>query len=85
MIKINDKEVAVNYFPDRTLLLKEVIDTDEKNAEIIIKWNYENNEELLAVYFLTKHIKEAGYNNLILIIPLNYNFSIFFIGINNFF
>ena len=69
MIKINDKEVVVNYFPDGTLLLKEVIDTDEKNAEIIIKWNYENNEELLAVYFLTKHIKAAGYNNLILDMP----------------
>ena len=50
MIKINQKKVAVNYFPDGTLLLKEVIDIEDKNAEIIIKWNYENNEELLAVY-----------------------------------
>lgn len=78
MIRINNKKVGINYFPDGTLLLKEavtdVLSTDQKtindkSAEIEIRWNYENNEELLAVYFLTKHIQAAGYHNLILNMP----------------
>lgn len=78
MIRINNKKVGINYFPDGTLLLKEavtdVLSTDQKtindkSAEIEIRWNYENNEELLAVYFLTKHIQAAGYHNLILYMP----------------
>lgn len=78
MIRINNKNVGINYFPDGTLLLKEAV-TDalsaeqktinDKNAEIEIKWNYENNEELLAVYFLAKHFQAAGYHNLILNMP----------------
>ncbi|MDE5824616.1 MAG: ribose-phosphate pyrophosphokinase, partial [Lachnospiraceae bacterium] len=70
MIRLNNKKVGINYFPDGTLLLKEAItDTDDKNAVIEIKWNYENNEELLVIYFLTKHIQAAGYHNLILNMP----------------
>ena len=70
MIRLNNKKVGINYFPDGTFLLKEAItDTDEKDAAIEIKWNYENNEELLAIYFLAKHIQAAGYHNLILNMP----------------
>lgn len=77
MIRINNKKVNINYFPDGTLLLKEAITDaldedqkkDDKNITIEIKWNYENNEELLALYFLAKHIKAAGYDNLILNMP----------------
>lgn len=78
MIRINDKEVSINYFPDKTLLLKEAITdvfsaecrtANDKNAPIEIKWNYEDNEELLALYFLTRHIQDAGYHNLILKMP----------------
>lgn len=67
MIRINGKEVQYNHFPDGTLLLKESV--DKGNSEIIIKWNYENNEELLVVYFLTKHIQEAGFDRIILDMP----------------
>lgn len=69
MIRINNKTADIGHFPDGTLLLKEVVGTDDKNADVILKWNYENNEELLAVYFLTKHIKAAGYENVILDMP----------------
>lgn len=71
MIRINNKKVDINHFPDGTLLLKEAIrdNGNDKNAEIEIKWNYENNEELIALCFLTKHIKTAGYRNLILNMP----------------
>lgn len=68
MIRLNNKKVDINYFPDGTLLLKEAV-TGSKDAEIEIKWNYENNEELLAVYFLAKHIQAAGYRKVILNMP----------------
>ncbi len=93
MIRINNKKVDINHFPDGTLLLKENIreiiqenikeitdeimtgaasapqqDTTAENA-VTIRWNYENNEELLALYFLTMHIREAGYDNLVLDMP----------------
>lgn len=69
MIRINNQKVDIHYFPDQTLLLKEAVNIKDKNAEIIIKWNYENNEELLVIYFLTKHIRAAGYENVILDMP----------------
>lgn len=71
MICINNKKVDINYFPDGTLLLKEIISetTDDKNSEITVKWNYENNEEMLTIYFLTKHIQSAGFKNIILDMP----------------
>lgn len=69
MISIDCKKVDINYFPDKTLLLKEIVNVKDKNADIVIKWNYENNEELLAIYFLTKHIKTLGYRNIVLDMP----------------
>lgn len=71
MIQINNKEVDIGHFPDGTLLLKENITDAAGNSaeEIEIKWNYENNEELPAVYFLTKHIQAAGFCNIVLNMP----------------
>lgn len=71
MLRIEGKEVKINHFPDGTLLLKEQLSElgKEKTEELVIKWNYENNEELLSLYFLTKHCKEAGYQNIILDMP----------------
>lgn len=71
MIQIQGKEIKADHFPDGTLLLKEKISefitTEEQ--EVVIKWNYESNEELLSLYFLTKHCKEAGYTNIVLDMP----------------
>lgn len=71
MIRIEGKEVKISHFPDKTLLLKEKLSDlgKGKSEELVITWNYENNEELLSLYFLTKHCKEAGYTNLILNMP----------------
>lgn len=73
MIRINNKKVDINHFPDGTLLLKEALtnttDIEYRNTEIEIKWNYENNEELIAVYFLTKHLQQAGWRRIILNMP----------------
>lgn len=67
MIKVNEAEIKVGYFPDQTLLLKH---TAEKGTEENkIYWYFENNEELIAVYFLSKHLREHGVKKLDLVMP----------------
>lgn len=66
MIKYNNKKIDINRFPDGTLLLKEKADVEKEAA---ITWLYENNEELVALYFLTKHLNANGINDITLIMP----------------
>lgn len=66
MIKFNNKTVNINHFPDGTLLMKEEV-AFGKPAEIT--WHYENNEELVALYFLTKHIRSKGVTDISLKMP----------------
>ena len=66
MIKYNNKKIDINHFPDGTLLIKEEVQLD-KPAEII--WHYENNEELIALYFLTKHLRSKGITDISLKLP----------------
>lgn len=69
MIKINGKQIELGHFPDGTLLLKSNIKELACDDSITIKWNYENNEELVALYFLTNNIKASGFKNIILDMP----------------
>lgn len=69
MIRLQDRKVDINHFPDGTLLIKETVKDADKGDEVIIKWNYESDGELAALYFITKHIKAAGYGNVILDMP----------------
>ena len=71
MIRLNKKEVVVNHFPDETLLLKEAVEdnTPEEKRSAAITWNFENNEELLVLYFLTRHLQTAGVKNILLNMP----------------
>jgi len=66
MIKCNNKKVDLNHFPDGTLLMKELAPEAEK---ITLTWLYENNEELVALYFLTKHLKAKGLKDIALQLP----------------
>lgn len=66
MIKYNNKPININHFPDGTLLMKEEVALG-KSAEIT--WQYENNEELVALYFLTKHIRSKGVTDISLKMP----------------
>lgn len=70
MIKINGKQIELGHFPDGTLLLKsDIKELACDDDSITIKWNYENNEELVALYFLTNNIKASGFKNIILDMP----------------
>ena len=66
MIKINDKQVDLKHFPDGTLLLKELAPETEP---VVLSWFFENNEELVALYFLTKHLQAKGITNIELKLP----------------
>ena len=56
MIRINDEVVKINKFPDGTLNLKLPEMTDFNFA--VIQWNYENEEELSALIYLTGALKD---------------------------
>ena len=68
MIKLNNKIIDVNHFPDGTLLLKQSINL-YKGTVNIITWHYENNEELITLIFLVKHLQEHGIDKIDLSMP----------------
>ena len=55
MIFLCGKQYVPNYFPDGTLHLE--CGLSEKNIEI--EWRYESNEEMITLYFLVNHMREA--------------------------
>lgn len=71
MIILDGKEIALNKFPDGTLLLKEsiqpYIDNDCREARIV--WHFENNEEMIAIMFLTRHLQSNGVVFVHLVMP----------------
>ena len=69
MIKINGKAVDVKKFPDGTLLLKENPYDFYEFVDRTITWLFEDNEELVALIYIVKHLKSHGYNNLHLNMP----------------
>ncbi len=70
MIKLNGKIVELNRFPDGCLLIKEYVEKNfdsDRIAEIL--WTFENNEELVALIYLTRHLQSHGINNIRLVMP----------------
>ena len=57
MIKVNGSVLHKEYFPDNTFRIRQFIE----DKKIEIEWLYENEEELIALYFLNKHIREHGF------------------------
>lgn len=70
MIKINGKVVDVKKFPDGTLLLKEDVPYNFKDyREATITWLFENNEELVTLIYIVKHLNAHGILSLHLNMP----------------
>lgn len=55
MLKLNGNPVTIDHFPDRTLLLKNL--PAKGNT---LEWTFENNEELVALYFIANHLKDIS-------------------------
>lgn len=66
MIKLNNKPIDLKHFPDGTILMKELAPDAE---EVTLTWLFENNEELVALYFLTKHLQAKGIADIDLQLP----------------
>ena len=56
MIRVNGKEVEIEHFPDSTLLIKNIC----LDGEGHIEWKFENNEELVTLQFLVRHLRDNG-------------------------
>lgn len=66
MIICNGKKVVLDHFPDGTLLVKELAPDAEKAT---LTWLFASNEELVALYFLTKHLRAKGVKEIALELP----------------
>ena len=66
MIRYNEKPVELDHFPDGTLLMKETVTETE---EAVVRWNFEHNEEMVALYFLAKHLRAKGVKRMVLELP----------------
>lgn len=70
MIELNRKQVEIGKFPDGTLLMKEYVTKDfEGSRKAEITWRFENNEELVALIYLTRHLQSHGIENIYLYMP----------------
>lgn len=70
MIKFNGKIIEQNHFPDGTLLIKQ--DPTENSLEFCyddIIWLFENNEELITLIYLVKHLRANEIKDIILTMP----------------
>lgn len=60
MIKVDGKEISIKNYPAGELLIEE-IDCNCKRANnknmFVLELRYENNEELMALYFIVNHLK----------------------------
>lgn len=66
MITINGKKVDIGGFPDGTLLLKQEPPLLQR---ALIRWEYENDREFLALIYLVKHLRAGGTENIHLDMP----------------
>ena len=69
MIKLNGKVVDIGHFPDGSLLLKEDANITLFLEGALIEWFFENNEELVALIYLTKHLRANGTVDIDLVMP----------------
>ena len=71
MIKLNNEVIEINKFPDGTLRINpHMIDSGyDQLREATITWHYENNEEMVAMMFLTRHLQNNGVPFVHLIMP----------------
>lgn len=69
MIKLNDNEVVVKYFSDGALDIKIEPGLLKYNQKNIVSWFFDNNEELIIVYFLVSHLHSKDIKDVDLYMP----------------
>lgn len=69
MIKLNGEVVKAGHFPDGTTLMKQKTDHKLYQSGAKIEWFFENNEELVTLIYLTKHLHDRGVGYVSLNLP----------------
>lgn len=71
MIKVEGKVLDIGHFPDGTLLIKHEASyfEREKQQRHVIEWRFENNEEMVALLYITRHLQSHGVNKIELLLP----------------
>ena len=70
MILLNGKQVVLDHFSDGTLSIKESVPREYGNGRsATLTWTFENDEETVALYFLTRHLQEHGVEDVRLVMP----------------
>lgn len=65
MISIGNSIIDFGHFPDGTTLVKYA----NENSSAFITWKYENNEEIINLYYLVRHLQSNGVFDIILNMP----------------
>ena len=70
MLKVNGQKVEIGNFPDGTMLINGIFANGYCSESLNeISWYYENDSELLALIFITKHLRANGNPNIVLFMP----------------
>ena len=69
MIKLNGEVIKTGHFPDGTTLMKQKMNHKFYQNGAKIEWFFEDNEELVTLIYLTKHLRDNGVGYISLSLP----------------
>lgn len=67
MIKVGTELITTDHFPDGTPLIK--FNTIGLGQKVFIDWFYENNEEMVTLMFVTRHLQSHNKRDITLFMP----------------
>ncbi len=62
MITVNGTEIKPERFPDGTYLLSVPENKRSDEHNILFRWVYQSNEEMILLYMLSKHYRNSGHD-----------------------
>lgn len=69
MVFLNGTKVEPKYYTDGTLDIKIDLELLKQGETNTIEWRFDNNEELIVVYFLARHLQSKGIDDIELLMP----------------
>lgn len=69
MIRCNDIPIVVSHFPDGTTLFDKDVKYLLSYASARIEWRFENNEEMVTLWYLVHYLRDHGYSHIRLQMP----------------
>lgn len=69
MIRVNGKVVNVEYFPDGTPRINLNLEELLSSRKILVKWNYESNDELMYLIMIKRHLDYLRDAEIYLLLP----------------